>query len=400
MTSIEPPSVKGVQLDPAMRTRRMLGRLLLVVAGTCAGLGLGEIALRAVGFDDEMARRQTTFDPRYGTVREDSWIFDFEIDHAASEANLRGQRVPVDKAPGEIRMLFVGDSSTEGVLLPLRGTYPMQLQRILDEERPGHPVRTVNAGVFGMTTIDELRFLESRLLPLRPDVVVVGLFMANDINFNLGHTERLHRVEPASSPIREVVQRSALAHFLFVQALALNARHHILRADELANESSVTREIGLVDSRGFHMLSYPAGEVALYMREPSSLVDHAFEVLEEVLWRSAELGRQHGFEVRVLIIPTPSTVAGQLTLLHYPDIYGELRAMGIEITEEQFDVMGPTRRVLEICDELGIVCIDPTERMRRAGMEVFFADDEHPTERGHAVLARELADAYDRLVPP
>src|SRR5690606_17311391 len=122
--------------------------------GTAAGLGIGECALRAVGFEEEMARRGTVYDPRYGTVRADSWVFDFHVDPGEETVDLRGQRIPLEKDQDEVRVLFIGDSGTEGVRVSLDETYPQELQRILDAERPGHPVRAVNAGVFGMTTID------------------------------------------------------------------------------------------------------------------------------------------------------------------------------------------------------------------------------------------------------
>lgn len=382
-----------------MGMRRVLSRLSLVLLGTAAGLGVGECSLRMIGFEEEMARRSTVFDPRYGTVRADSWIFDFAVEPGQDAADLRGQRVPLEKDPDEVRILFVGDSGTEGVLIPLEQTYPSKLGQILDAERSGHPVRTVNAGVFGMTTIDELHFLESRLLPLEPDVVVVGLFMSNDINFNLGHVERLRTVAPPSSWGRDLVQGSALAHFVYVQGIALNARYHWFAADAVADESVVPRELALVDSYGFHMLSYPAGEVATYMREPSPLVAHAYDVLEQVLWRMKRLGERRGFALRVVLIPTPSTVSGRLTLLHYPNIREDLRARGVEVRDEDLDFDAPTRRVLSICEELAIPCFDPTDRMREIGMDVFFPDDEHPTALGHAVIAEELAAGYARLVP-
>lgn len=378
--------------------RRLLSRALVVLASTMAGLLIGEGLLRAVGFEEELARQRTVFDPRYGTVRADSWIFDFEVAPDAEDVDLRGLRVPRVKPEGEVRVLFIGDSGTEGVLVRLDQTYPLAFQRLLDDERPGHPVRAVNAGVFGMTTIDELHFLRSRLLPLDPDVVVVGVFMSNDINFNLGHTERLETMEPRGSFARSLVDASALARFLYVRALDLNARHHFLVAGELGEAGVVTRDVGLVDERGFHMLSYPAGEVATYFREPSALVEHAFEVLHTVLGQLAELGREHGFEVRVLILPTPSTIAGRLTLLHYPDIHAELRRMGVEAPEAELDLDGPTRRVLSICEALELVCVDPTERMRRRGMEVFFPQDEHPTVTGHLVIARELVERYEDII--
>jgi lysophospholipase L1-like esterase len=381
-----------------MRFKTIAQNGLLVLAGTAVGLALGECGLRLSGFEEEVARRATTFDPRWGTVRSDSWIFDFEIEPTAAEVRLRGQRVPLAKRPGEIRVLFIGDSGTEGVRVALEDTYPAQLARLLDAERPGHAVVTINAGVFGMTTIDEIHFLTQRLLPLDPDVVVVGLFMANDLNFNLAHTERSRTVRPRSDAWRTLVDGSALAHFLYLRLLTLNAHHRWLDADDLAEESVIPREIALVDAYGFHMLSYPAGEVATYAQPPSALVERAFSTLERVLDQLLRLGERHGFRVRVLIIPTPSTIAGRLTLLHYPNVRDDLRAAGIDIDGIQLDFDAPTRRVLETCGRLDIVCFDPTRRMREIGSDVFFPDDEHPTVAGHAVLATELAAGYDALV--
>jgi len=378
----------------------VLPRLALVATSTALGLLLGEIALRVLGFEDELARRNTVYDARYGTVRRDSWIFRFEIPRGATEVDLRGRRVPVRKERGEVRVLFIGDSGTEGVLLPLEDTYPLVFERMLDQERPDHRVRAINAGVFGMTTIDEMHFLSSKLLPLHPDVVVVGLFMANDINFNLGHAERERSTAPRTSWARSIVQHSALAHFAYVQAIAFNARTRWIEPDDLGERSVVAREVGLVDRYGFHMLSYPMGEVATYMKAPSPLVEHAFDVLEDVLVKLDEMGKRHGFVARVLLVPAPSAVAGRLLLLHYPDIWGDLRRAGIRVRPSQIDTHAPTERVLAICARRHLVCIDPTERMRAVGVgEVFFPTDEHPTRRGHALLARELVESYERLLP-
>ena len=382
-------------------------RLALVVFGTALGLLVGEIALRAFGFREEMARRSTVFDPRYGTVREDSWVFRFDADAASEVIDVRGQRVPRVKEPGETRVLFIGDSGTEGVRMGIEDTFPARFEARMEgrggrggrggrEGREGHGgrVRAINAGVFGMTTIDELRFLESRLLPLEPDVVVVGLFMANDINFNLGHVERLREVTPRSGVGAFLTDRSALAQFLFVQAIALNARHRWVATDELAEETVLPREISLVDENGLHALSYPMGEIMTYVQPESALMERGYEVLEDALWQMRRLGERRGFEVRVLLIPTPSAVSGRLTLLHYPTILDDLRAEGVAIDEGSLDFDAPTRRVLEICEELGIRCYDPTARMREIGPEVFFPDDEHPTATGHAVLAETLAEEW------
>jgi lysophospholipase L1-like esterase len=258
----------------------------------------------------------------------------------------------------------------------------------MKERASGSPIRAINAGVWGMTTIDALRLLEDKLLPLEPDAVVLGLFMANDINFNLAHGRRALR-DHAPRWADWLRQRSALAHFVFLRVLALNQRYRFVSADSLG-ASWVDERLTLIDDYGFHMLSYPAGEVALYMKKPSKLVDEAFLVLRDALARLQQLGARRGFAVRVLLIPTPSSVRGSLAILHHQDILFQLRQQGITVTPDDLDFGGPTRRVLAICGELRLDCVDATPHFKRLGSRAFFADDEHPTVAGHDALAEAL----------
>jgi hypothetical protein len=184
-------------------------------------------------------------------------------------------------------------------------------------------------------------------------------------------------------------ERSALAQFVFLQALALNERHRLLGAEHLGRRW-VPRRVALVDRHGFHMLSYPSGEMALYMREPSPLVDEAYGVLRDALAELSRLGRREGFELRVLLIPSPSTVTGRLNLLHHPNILAELRARGIDVGVGDLDFRAPVRRVLAICRDLELPCVDPTARLRKLGLSAFFPGDEHPSAAGHRALAGAL----------
>jgi hypothetical protein len=187
-------------------------------------------------------------------------------------------------------------------------------------------------------------------------------------------------------------------HFFSLQALALNARRRVLRSEGVsAREPSAsaghtwsTVDLGLIDSYGLHMLSYPAGELATYLRPTSSLMEHAFDVLEQVLGDFMRLGRAHGFKVRVLLIPSPSRVLGRLAILHYPHLLAQLEQQGVHIDPGLIDVDAPTRRVLSICGRLGLDCVDPTARLSRLGARAFFPDDEHPTVAGHRALAEAL----------
>jgi hypothetical protein len=380
-------SVTAARVKPAVRA--VLARAAALLLGVVLALCVAELGLRIADYRGARERLSRRFDPRYGTVSADSWIFGFAIDPARHHTvDLRGQLVPLRKPPGERRVLFIGDSATEGAFVRLDQSYPLRFQQLLDARRPGHGVRAVNAGVWGMTTIDEYHLLRDKLLPLAPDVVVLGLFLANDINFNLGHAQ--HSVEyRAPRWVDHARQRSALAHFLFLQALSWNQRHRLVDDGSLGS-AFVDRRIALVDENGLHMLNYPAGEIALYLRKPSRLVEEAYAVLESVLSQLRALGVRHDFALRVLLIPTPSAVLGKLAILHHPHILQELRAQGVHIDPRDLDFRLPARRVLSICAKLELTCVDATSELARLGRAAFFPTDEHPTAAGHEALARAL----------
>jgi hypothetical protein len=366
--------------------RSKLAALGALAIGCLLALITCELALRLFGYSGELERQQRVFDPRYGSVARDSWIWDFAIEPSRHTAvDLRGQFIPLAKPDAETRVLFLGDSATEGAFVGLERSYPSRFQSLLQAARPSAPVRAINAGVWGMTTIDEYHLLRDKLLPLAPDVVVLGLFMANDLNFNLAHRERRARRDGAYDWLRS---HSALVHFASLRWLAAAASSRRAGDAEIAGFEPI--ELRLVDRRGLHMLSYPEGELAMYVRPPSEHVDRAYDVLARVFSDFVQLGREHGFSFRVLLIPSPSRVLARLAILHHPDLLQQLAARGVEVRPQDIDVDAPTERVLGVCRRLAIACVDPTARMQRLGARAFFPRDEHPTAEGHLALAHEL----------
>ena len=149
-------------------------------------------------------------------------------------------------------------------------------------------------------------------------------------------------------------------------------------------------ELQLVDEHGLHMLSYPEGELATYVQPESPTIGHAYEVLRSVLAGFQRLGQRHGFSLRVLLIPSPSRVLGRLAVLHYPRLLSELSERGVHLAPNAIDVDAPTRRVLGLCEQLSIACVDPTPALARLGARAFFGGDEHPTAAAHRALAQAL----------
>lgn len=90
---------------------------------------------------------------------------------------LRGPEVPEAKAPGERRVLVLGDSTVYGQGVADDETVPARLEKALD--RPGTTV--INGGLRAYSTAQELALLKELGEKIRPDLVVLCWFW-NDLD--------------------------------------------------------------------------------------------------------------------------------------------------------------------------------------------------------------------------
>jgi lysophospholipase L1-like esterase len=113
------------------------------------------------------------------------------------KTNAQGMVGPVvgPKAPGEFRIVVIGDSYTVGGQVPYEQTFPAVLERDLHDAGYSN-VRVINAGVGGYTTFNESRLLQEDLSWLQPDLVVVAAFLGNDISENVLATAAGYRNAP------------------------------------------------------------------------------------------------------------------------------------------------------------------------------------------------------------
>jgi lysophospholipase L1-like esterase len=100
----------------------------------------------------------------------------------AVSTNSLGLRSPeVSAKKDRFRILVLGDSCTFGLGVDNEGTYPARLERILNGDGSGdRRFEVINAGVPGYGTWQGARYLESRGLRLKPDLVI-ACFGNNDV---------------------------------------------------------------------------------------------------------------------------------------------------------------------------------------------------------------------------
>lgn len=88
------------------------------------------------------------------------------------------RNIPYTSTPGAHRkILFIGDSFTEGAEVSDSNSFPAQLQKIRND------LKILNGGVIGYSHGQMLLLLRERITLLKPDVVVLG-FVYDDISRN------------------------------------------------------------------------------------------------------------------------------------------------------------------------------------------------------------------------
>lgn len=154
-------------------------RAALLLGGILAGGVIGEIASHVVWGTCTLRIRtavasERDFDGRRGSSRED--------DGARCTFDADGFRAEGDPAEFDRKVLFVGDSFTQGYGVADGESFPAQTGRAL--ARRGIKVRALNAGNSGAGAAQELRLLRRLLGQMKVDALVLQVFPHNDLDDN------------------------------------------------------------------------------------------------------------------------------------------------------------------------------------------------------------------------
>lgn len=115
---------------------------------------------------------------------------------------------PARERTAALRIACLGDSYTFGEGVGDGETWPAQLATALARVRPGQAFEVLNCGVNAYDTRQEVRLLETRVLTLEPDLVLLAFFL-NDaairgerefVGFEFGRPSPLYRALTAREP--------------------------------------------------------------------------------------------------------------------------------------------------------------------------------------------------------
>jgi lysophospholipase L1-like esterase len=171
--------------------KAVLGSLFMLVVSSAIALGLAESLVRVLRpqLIYRFPRHMFVPDPVTGYRLTPGFrgTIDTPEFRNAIRVNAQGWREDADIGPkpaGTTRILMLGDSFTMGVGVEGEETLAAQLERALNGESGAGQVEVINAGVPGYGTGPEVSTLEQRGLAIEPDVVLLTVFMGNDISDN------------------------------------------------------------------------------------------------------------------------------------------------------------------------------------------------------------------------
>jgi lysophospholipase L1-like esterase len=365
--------------------RRLLARLLLLAGSAAVGLLAAEVAVRLVRPQPVMLVSPGLYAPdpprRYrlqpgfrGTVTN---RVEFDTQFAINREGLRGPEIGA-KAPGTVRILALGDSFTFGVGAQEAETYPARLQQILRAR--GVQAEVLNAGAPGFGVPDEVAWYERWGRPLQPDVVVLAVFVANDLQDAAPGGAKAVAVD--GGLVVEGEKTGSLSRWLYYHShlyvlLKTSALGGIVRRLLGAPEPLETREL--------------RSELDLYTKErlpaPLQRGAAATELAVAELVRSAD-------DVRVLAVIIPS-------LIQVDPARWQSSLQRFRLDPSRYDRNRPNALFRGIFERQGIAVLDLTPAFAEAirkGERIYFPIDQHLTPEGYRRLAAEVAASLRTLL--
>lgn len=167
--------------------REWMLRGVLILLSVGLTVGVLEVALRVL-VDRYLCDERLGWTYRPGSrVLVFNWTGEFVHFVRFNRDGLRDDREPpAGPDPGAFRIVLLGDSFSAGLQVPSERSFARLLETGLRAEGvKERRIEVWNAAVDGFGTVQALRMFVDRVAQYRPNVVLLGLFLANDLGDNV-----------------------------------------------------------------------------------------------------------------------------------------------------------------------------------------------------------------------
>jgi lysophospholipase L1-like esterase len=331
-----------------------LQRVAKLLFGVVVSLVIGEIGIGLVNPMQEVLQKDVIMpDPNCGFRMVPHYKGVMHMNAVPFTTNSWGLRDrEYDQPPaGGLRIYVLGDSMVFGFGVNSEHVFTRLLEQLLQEQLR-RKVEVVNGGMPGYGTLQELAFFEETVDVVKPDVVLVGVTVLNDISDNLKFVNHdgKRRKHPSVFKRAQVWLRQRSQLYLLL-------RHY--RASVSAQEM-----------------------MQIHAVAPPPEMQRGLALTGDALKRFAQAARRHHVGFGVLILPTDR----QASHTRWVQTLAKYRMAAQDYAADEPDVW-----LAERARRDGIPVLDLLPALWPHQDEVLYFND-HWTPRGHAIVAAAIAD--------
>jgi hypothetical protein len=375
----------------------------LVAVSAALALVIGEAALRLAGFSypnfwQPDALTGTKLRPGMEGWQRDEGRAYVKI----SSQGLRDVEHPVAKPAGTYRIAILGDSYAEAMQVDEERAFWWLLRDRLQacHFAGGKQIETINFGVSGYGTANELLTLRTRVWPYSPDMVLLAFFPGNDVRNNSKglETERFWpffsfkdgrlTLDTSFSDDPEFKEKERIsAHRAWLQESRIYQVMRRVRAGNIAQHFH-NAPVAAALAAG-EKLTEPGLDEQVFKEPKEPKWQEAWDITDRLVLAANEETKSHGARFLLAILSTPGTV--------YPNPQMRARyaaSLGVE------SLFYPEQRLQALGAKDGFEVVALAPAMQRAADEkhVFlhgFPNTKpgfgHWNEAGHALAADLIA---------
>jgi len=360
------------------RLREFLLGMALLIATIIVFLIFFEIALRIFYpqeifpvdiYDNSLTRRYVLKPNFYGVHTHP----DFTVSYQTNSRGLRGPEHSYAKEEGTFRILVIGDSMTFGEGVEWEDSYPILLGDLLNQDSKQFEV--INAAIPAQGTGQELVFLMEEGYKYKPDMILLGFYIGNDITDNhywpvvffendtlvqreLDYHDMAFREYTDSIPFYNEIITNSHAIIFFKYRISILIKS--LRKKEISSTEGDTFE-----TRN------------LFVDDGNEIKQSAWNLTFRLIREVDEFSREMNASLAVVVLPA-----------HYQVYPGEFREQYSE--DEQPDFSIPNKLLEDFSEREGIPVIDLLPEFRETKEEIFFPIDRHFNEKGSRLAAEAI----------
>ena len=369
------------------RTRRAAARIAALIMGLALSLLLAEGLVRVLmptPFALSEVTRFLEYHERLGqvfipgktamhTVR-----FESRNNVTINSHGMRNPEVPLKKPAGTKRIALLGDSFASNLPVPQADVFTEVMDRLLPEDW-----EILNFGVDGYTTLQEWMQFGETVAAFEPDAVMVLFYLRNDLEDNVGYSgipnyRPLARLAPPDGQLEvynvpcpvppQLQETEEKRPFLLITDFHL---YNLIR------KVLFVREHVLVNA-------YP--EIPLFNTQIPAKSAYAWKLFESILGAFKKDCDQKN--VPIILVNAPTIL--QVYEEEYWKTVRESRNL-----QGEFDLELPSRKLADICLQLGIPFIDLLPGLKQRADEgeiLYFRIFQHWNVLGNRRVGEILAD--------